>query len=550
MTTSMTRMISRFGSAVVVMMLGAVAAAAQTSAGAMILPGMGDYTHPIRTTNAEAQQYFDQGLALLYNFNHAEAERSFLEAAELDPKAPMPWWGVGIALGLNYNRDVTKLEGERLQRAHDAAQKAVALSRGGSPIEAALADALATRYSLDPAADPDALNHRYREAMKQAHERFPDDLEIATMYADAVMNLRPWELWKPDGTPQPDTPELLAVLQDVLRRNPTHVGANHYFIHAVEASPTPELGLASAARLETLVPGAGHLLHMPTHIYMHTGELNRIAAINERAARADETYFEVARPEGFYPFMYYGHNVHFAMVGYLLTGRYADARAQAVKMADLARPHVEDMAAMAEWAVALPVLVDVRFHRWEAILASPQPPATQTLNYAFDAYGRALALHMTGRTADARSAAETFEAARAKVGDDLLVNAFNTGPAVLAAFSHLLRGQMAPTADQALPHLESAVAAQDAFHYDEPAPIPWSLRETLGALLLDAGRAADAEKVFRDDLARNPRSGRSLFGLWKSLEAQNRPDEARIVQAEFEQAWGQATEGLSVKTLY
>ena len=265
---------------------------------------MGSYSHPIQTTSTEAQKYFDQGLALLYNFNHAEAERSFLKAAELDPKSPMPWWGVGIALGLNYNRDVTKLEGERLTRAYDAAQKAVALSRGGSPVEGALADALATRYSRDPNADPNALNAQYREAMRQTYARYPDDPEVGTMYADAVMNLRPWQLWAPDGTPGPDTLELVKVLEAVLRRHPNHPGANHYYVHAVEASATPERALASATRLETLVPGAGHLVHMPTHIYIHTGHIGRVAELNAKAAAADERYIEVAKPEGLYPFMY------------------------------------------------------------------------------------------------------------------------------------------------------------------------------------------------------------------------------------------------------
>ncbi len=366
----------------------------QSAAGAQLLPGMGSYSHPITTTSAEAQRYFDQGLALLYNFNHAEAERSFLKAADLDPQAPMPWWGVGIALGLNYNRDVAKLEGERLQRAVDAAQKAVTLSRGGSPIEAALADALATRYSLDPAISPDVLNQRYRTAMASVHQRFPDDPEVATMLADAVMNLRPWELWAADGTPAPDTLELVALLEGVLRRYPDHPGANHYYIHAVEASPTPERALASAARLETLVPGAGHLVHMPTHIYMHTGDMDRVAPLNSRAAEADEKYFELAKPDGVYPFMYYGHNLHFVMVGHLATGRYEDSLAEARKMSDLVAPHVSEMGPMVEWVVALPLLAHVRFHRWDAILAAPRPPETQTLVRAFDHYARALALYL------------------------------------------------------------------------------------------------------------------------------------------------------------
>jgi tetratricopeptide (TPR) repeat protein len=527
----------------------APAATAQSAAGAQLLPGMGSYSHPIRTTSREAQQYFDQGLALLYNFNHAEAERSFLKAADLDPAAPMPWWGVGIALGLNYNRDVAKLEGDRLRRAYDAARKAVTLSRGGSPVEAALADALTARYSMDPSADPNALNQRYRAAMADVHRRFPDDPEVATMYADAMMNLRPWELWSLDGQPAPDTLELVSVLEAVLRRFPSHPGANHYYIHAVEASPTPERALASAARLETLVPGAGHLVHMPTHIYMHTGDLDRIASLNQKAVDADEHYFSLASPEGVYPFMYYAHNLHFVVVGHLATGRYGDSRAAAKKMADLAAPHVAEMAPMAEWVIALPTLVDVRFQKWDAILAASKPPESQTLARAFDSYARAVALQMTGKKPEASAAAAAFEADRAKVKDEMLVVSFNSGPTVLAVLSELLKAQLAPDAVSAIPHFEAAVAGQDRFHYDEPAPIPWSIRESYGAALLDAGRPADAEKVFRADLARNARSGRALFGLTTSLAAQKRSDEAALVRQEYEHAWRLAEAPMSLEAL-
>jgi tetratricopeptide (TPR) repeat protein len=523
---------------------------ARQASSAPLLPGMGSYSHPIRTTSAEAQTFFDQGLALLYNFNHAEAERSFLKAAELDPNAPMPWWGVGVALGLNYNRDVTRLEGERLVRAYDAAQKAVMLSRGGSPVEAALAEALATRYSQDPAADPDLLNRRYREAMREAHTRFPDDPEVATMYADAMMNLRPWQLWKRDGTPEPDTPELVKLLEGVLRRHPDHPGANHYYIHAVEASPTPDRALASAARLETLVPGAGHLVHMPTHIYIHTGHINRVAELNARAAAADERYIEVARPEGIYPFMYYGHNVHFVVVGNILTGRYDDALKAGRQMAGLVSPHLEHMGPMVEWALSLSTLAHVRFHKWDAILSAPRPPASQALSRALDHYARALALKMSGRAADARAEATAFEAARAQVPEETMVVSFNTAPPVLAMVSHLLQGQMADDVDRAVSHLEQAAAAQDALNYDEPEPWPWSVRETLGAVLLKAGRAAEAEKIFRVDLANNPASGRTLFGLMKSLEAQGKTAEAALVQREFDVAWKQATSPLNVETLF
>jgi len=511
---------------------------------------MGAYSHPIQTTSPEAQKFFDQGLALLYNFNHAEAERSFLKAAELDAKAPMPWWGVGIALGLNYNRDVTKLEGERLTRAFDAAQKAVALSRGGSPVEAALADALATRYSRDPNADPNVLNAQYREAMRQTYARYPDDPEVGTAYADAVMNLRPWQLWAPDGTPGPDTLELVKVLEAVLRRHPNHPGANHYYVHSVEASATPERALASATRLETLVPGAGHLVHMPTHIYIHTGHIGRVAELNARAAAADEHYIEVAKPEGLYPFMYYGHNVHFVVVGNILIGRYEDALKAGQQMAGMVAPHVAEMAPMVEWALSLPTLAHVRFHKWDAIIAAPRPPESQPLARSFDHYARALALKMTGKAADSRAEAAAFESTRARVPAETLVVAFNNGPTVLAMVSHLLQGQLAESVDQSVAHLQMAAAAQDALTYDEPEPWPWSVRETLGAVLLKAGRAAEAEKVFRTDLEKNPASGRTLFGLTMSLDAQSRTAEAAIVRREFDDAWKQATSPLSVDALF
>jgi len=518
---------------------------------AKLLPGLGSYSHPIRTSNPEAQKFFDQGLVLLYNFNHAGAEKSFLHAAALDPQAPMPWWGVGVALGLNYNRDVTKLEGERLQRAYDAAQKALALSRGGWPTEAALAEALAVRYSRDPDADPEVLNRRYADAMRVAHHRFPDDPEIAVMFADSIMNLRPWQLWRSDGTPEEGTEELVQVLERVLRRFPDHPGANHYYIHAVEASETPERALASAQRLETLTPGAGHLVHMPTHIYVHTGHIDRIAELNARAAEADERYMEIAGSEPVYGAMYYGHNVHFVAVGHILTGHYAGAVEQAEKLARIFAPHVDHMPQMTEWALAMPLLAHVRFHRWQAILDAPRPDASaRPLVAAFDAYARALAYGMTGHADRAAREAAEFERVRQTVPDDRVVVVWNSGRDVLEMVSHLLKGQLASDTNEAVRHLEKAAALQDAFRYDEPEPWPWSVRETLGAVLLKAGRAVEAEKVFRHDLELNPRSGRALFGLAKSLEMQGRDAEAAAVQREFTAAWAKADSPLTMEGLF
>jgi tetratricopeptide (TPR) repeat protein len=271
--------------------------------------------------------------------------------------------------------------------------------------------------------------------------------------------------------------------------------------------------------------------------------------VNEMSG-ADERYIEVAKPEGLYPFMYYGHNVHFVVVGNILIGRYEDALKAGQQMAAMVAPHVEHMGPMVEWALSLPMLAHVRFHKWDAILAAPRPPDSQPLAQSFHHYARALALQMTGKTSEARVEAAAFEAARAKVPAETLVVSFNNGPTVLAMVSHLLQGQLAGSVDQAVSHLQLAAAAQDALTYDEPEPWPWSVRETLGAVLLKAGRAAEAEQVFRKDLEKNPASGRTLFGLTASLTAQGRTAEAAIVQREFDEAWKQATSPLTVDALF
>jgi tetratricopeptide (TPR) repeat protein len=352
------------------------------------------------------------------------------------------------------------------------------------------------------------------------HQRFPDDPDAAVMYADAVMNLRPWQLWAADGTPATDTPELVAVLESVLKRRPDHPGANHYYIHAVEASPTPERALASAERLLTLVPGAGHLVHMPSHIYMHTGDFDKIATLNERAAQVDEAYIAKSAAEGVYPFMYYGHNIHFAIVGHALAGRYEPARAQAEKLAALASPHVHEMPAMAEWTLTLPAMIDVRFQRWERILSAPSPDPTLPLVTAVDHFARAIALARGNELVGARQHGDEFEAARARVPAETIFVSLNPASAVLALASDVLKAELAIDVAAGVRFLRDAVVKQDALNYDEPAPWYGSVREALGAALIQAGRAADAEAVFREDLRKHARSGRALFGLMKSLEVQ------------------------------
>ena len=284
---------------------------------ATLMSGLGSVHHPVSTSNAEAQRFFDQGLALVYAFNHDEAVRSFKRAAELDPKLAMAWWGVGLALGPNINLPV---DPEHEKAAYDAVQKAVALSAGASENERAYIGALAKRYSVDPKADLGKLDADFKHAMGELVKMYPDDLDVATLYAESAMDLRPWKLWSLDGKPAPGTEEIIAILESVLRRNPDHPGAIHYYIHAVEASPNPERALVYAPKLGSLMPGAGHLVHMPAHIFMLTGNYRAAAIANERAAAVDEAYFRRRQSKGtFYPIGYYTHNLFFH--GWQLYGR-------------------------------------------------------------------------------------------------------------------------------------------------------------------------------------------------------------------------------------
>ena len=276
-----------------------------------LMPGLGNAHHPVSTKNKKAQEFFDQGLKFVYGFNHDEARRSFEQAAKLDPKLAMAWWGVALTLGPNYNLPV---DAEREKAGYEAAQKAVSLQANASEPERAYINALVVRYSNDPKTDLHQLDRAYKDAMSKLTARYPDDLDAATLYAESIMNLNPWHLWAPDGKPAEGTEEIVSVLESVLKRAPNHLGANHYYIHAVEASPHPERGLASAARLEKLAPAAGHLVHMPAHIYARVGDHSAAAHSNEVAAAADKKFLAETRQQGVYPLMYYSHNLHFLAV--------------------------------------------------------------------------------------------------------------------------------------------------------------------------------------------------------------------------------------------
>ncbi|HJQ84519.1 MAG TPA: hypothetical protein VKA21_10610 [Candidatus Binatia bacterium] len=507
---------------------------------AILFDDLGTHHHPVTTRAPEAQRYFDQGLRLVWAFNHDEATRAFQEAASLDRGCAMAWWGIALAAGPNYNDPGNA---ERDRRAYEALANAVLLRGQVSERERAYIDALSKRYTKDPPPDRKALDAAYADAMREVARRFPDDLDAATLFAEALMDLRPWDLWTADGKPQPGTEEIVATLESVLARDPMHPGANHYYIHAIEASPRPERGLASAGRLHDLVPGAGHLVHMPSHIYMRVGKYDEAAAANERAIAADEQYIARAKPEGLYPMMYYPHNIDFLWNATSMQGRSGATIEAARRIAAAATPemirHMPDI----ENAAVAPLFALARFGKWREILAEPAPPADLPFATGGWHYARGLARLRTGDLAGAEKELADLSAVTAKTPPDRALQQVNKQKEVLTLAGDVLGGELAAThgrMDEAVRRLEDAVRIQDGLRYMEPPPWYYPTRQSLGAVLLAAGKPKQAEAVYREDLRRNPENGWSLHGLAQSLRAQKRTAQAANVERRFRQAWAKA----------
>ncbi len=385
-----------------------------TSPAPRLMPGLGDVHHPVSTKNKQAQDYFDQGLKLVYGFNHDEARRSFEQAARLDPKLAMAWWGVALTHGSNYNLPV---DPEREQAGYAAAQKALLLEPNASAPERAYINALVVRYSNDPKADLSQLDRAYKAAMGKVAAQFPDDLDAATLYAESAMNLNPWHLWTLDGKPAEGTEEIVSVLESVLQRDPNHLGANHYYIHAVEASPHPERGLASAARLERLAPAAGHLVHMPAHIYARVGDHVAAARCNEAAAAADRKFMAETHAQGLYPLMYYSHNLQFLAYAACMDGNFNEARDAAAKLVANVAPAAKTMA-MLQGYLHTPVLVLLAFEKWSDILKLPAPDPALPVSAAVWHFARAMAQANLGETVGAAEEQLAWQAAAAQIPPD------------------------------------------------------------------------------------------------------------------------------------
>jgi tetratricopeptide (TPR) repeat protein len=505
---------------------------------AALIPGMGQHHHAISTKTPEAQRFFDQGLTLVFAFNHEEAARSFRWAAELDPQSAMPYWGVALALGPCINLDV---DAPHEKAAYEAVQKAIALSPGVTESERAYIQTLGKRYSADPGANLRKLDADYAQAMHELSRRYPDDLDAATLYAESLMDLHPWKFWSLDGHPSEGTEEIIGVLESVLRRDPNHVGANHYYIHAVEASPHPEWSLASARRLETLVPAAGHLVHMPAHTYMRIGDYRASARSNAMAAEVDRVYLRDSGTTGsMYDMMYYAHNLHFLAAANGMAGNFVDAK----RAADELAAHVGGMVAempMSEVYVPTPIFVLLRFHRWDEVLKLPPPNPGLVMTTAFWHFARGSAAAAKDQIGMAEAERRSLETARKEMPADTEFSFFsNKAQAFLNLAANILDARITKARgdhEREIEFWKNAVQIEDRLNYGEPPEWFYPVRESLGATLMLNGQAAQAEAVFRADLEQYPRNPRSLFGLWKSLEAQNKISEAEWVRMEFVTAW-------------
>jgi len=506
----------------------------------VLYDSLGSYSYRITTASAGAQRWFDQGLRLVYAFNHHEAQKAFREAARLDPKCAMCFWGIAMTEGSNYNDRTNR---ERETRALAAVRQAAALVAGTRPEERALIDAVARRHSTDPAAARATLDGVYADAMREVARRFPDDLEAATFFADAMMNLRPWNLWTADGAPQPGTEELVQTLERVLARNPNHPGASHLYIHAVEASTRPGRAEAAADRLAKLMPGAGHMVHMPSHIYWRVGRYADAVAVNTAAVQADLVYFKTAQASPIYRGLYHPHNIDFIWQSASMQGRSAETLRAAREFASNTSPEMIKQMPDMETAPVAPIVALARFGRWDEVLRHPAPPRDWPYTRGVWHYARGLAFSAKGQAADARRELGELEGILKSVPAERTVAGFFRAKNLLQLAANVLAGEIAAkggdvaTADRLL---RAAVAEQDTHWFTEPPPWYFPVRQTLGAVLLQAGRAADAEAVYREDLKRNPANGWSLFGLAQSLRAQGKSAEAARADASFRTVWAQA----------
>ncbi len=500
---------------------------------------LGSLHHPITTGHPKAQQYFDQGLRLVYAFNHEEAINSFEQALLFDDQAAMAWWGIALALGPNINALMGAAE-ER--RAFEAVARAKRLSDGSSPSERAYIEALAVRYASQPETGREERDRAYALAMEKVWRQWPDDVDAGTLFAEALMVLQPWDFWAPDGQPKGRATEIVAVLERVLTLEPNHPGACHYYIHTVEASPYPERALPCADRLPNLVPGAGHLVHMPGHIYLRLGRYREAAECNVHAAAVDHDLLEHRRLHGIYLVGYYPHNLYFLWSALTMEGRSQEAIDAARRLMTLAPwDKARQEPAMEEFTPTL-LFALTRFGRWQDALDLPEPPSELLYTRATWHYSRGLSLVRLDRLEQAALELEKLAESVKTMPEDRTIGVESV--AALAKIAQdVLAGELAARrgqAREAVSLLRRAVAREDGLRYYEPPLWHYPVRHSLGAVLLAAHRSEEAEQVYREDLVRHPENGWALYGLAESLRAQGQRDAAAAVEQRFQKAWSRA----------
>jgi len=511
---------------------------------APLLAGLGTHHHPVTTKSPRAQLFFDQGLKLAYGFNHQEALRAFKEAARLDPDCAMAYWGWALALAPNLN---LPMQESVAAQAFEAAQLALSKIDKVSDQEAGYIRAVAKLFVMGNKPDRASLDLAYADAMRDLHARYPDDLDAATLYAAALMNLSPWDYWTKDGRPKERTPVILATLEKVLEKDPDHEGALHYYIHAVEAA-NPKRGEQAADRLNGLAPGAGHLVHMPSHIYIQTGRYRDAMEVNILASQADEGYITQCRAQGIYPLAYYPHNVHFlAWAAMMLGDSRASLEASRKVASNVPKDFKEDAWAIYQTFLSMPLYSMVRFGQWDGILAEPVPPDTLRFHKGIAHYARGLAFlrkgeqqSFAGEEAGLRKILTDPETAKNLVG-------FSNAEAILGIAHRILLGEQAAAAKdypKAISLLEKAVRMQDGLMYTEPPDWYYPVRHSLGAVLLEAGLPKEAEVIYWQDLKQFPENAFSLYGVWQSLKAQGREAESAAARKRFETAWAYADKEL------
>ncbi len=503
--------------------------------------------HPVSTQNPLAQLYFDQGLTLIYAFNHDAAYWSFLKAIEADPEMAMGYWGAALALGSNINMGITE---EREQKAYDFIQRGLQRFSHLPEPEKDYLQALSKRYSNDPKSDKKQRASEYSRAMRLLREKYPDDPDAATLFAESLLDLSPWNQWSLDGKPLPGTKEAIRVLASVLKKNPNHLGANHYYIHAVEASPYPEVALVSAERLPKLLPHSGHILHMPSHIYLLLGDYRQAALTNEKAVAADRAYIREYGIRGIYPLHYLSHNLYFLSRAYTMLGRFGDAKQAAAELFDFYAPHFEQMPEL-EYYASNPLSVLLTFHKWKELLALSPPPENMKMTHVLWHFGRAMGWASLGHLSRAEEEQRLFLQGRDALSEESVFG-YNKAHEIFKIATYLLEAKLADRKGDVLTASESfrnAVQEQDRLHYNEPPDWFFSIREGLGGFLLRRGKPEEAEKTFREDLKKHPRSGRALFGLRESLRRQSKFYDFYWVDQDFQQAWMYGDTVLTVEDL-